>query len=383
MAADMALSMIGGLNGVISTADRVESSSVTLPAALTSAATELKALLSFEFAGDLYMSLTNTNGFTKRGIKLQCDAKARTISGIAFDFTATVDITACLPGDPASCKSAAATALAATPTNETSAEVALLSAGVLSPILFARRIKNAITDPLVKFSATASLPAGIGDMSFSGELSKNKFLLSAEKNLNLFGMVTSKWVFSIGLEAGAFKIGLASNDYIFGFQAAATGIVQSDKTPYLSASLALSVGDPFSLVQTAPVDCKPCAAKAYAQCDTGSGCVWDRTNTVVAQCKDVTTSHSVCQSGYYPGCAWSGSYWYGACAGTTTSSSPVCNHWKCTSAGSAAISAVDNGKFTASVAASFAFGAAATVSTHTIHHTPYTTCTIHQQEHAP
>jgi len=361
MGADLAQSAIAALNGAIPAASQVRTSSISLPTSLTSAASEFRNLLAFEFTGEYYFSLTKANGFTKRGIQIDCKSSASAIRGISFDLSVLVDVTACLPGDPASCGS---TSLAATnATHDKGADGVLLAPGALSQLLFARRIKNMISDPTVKFEAKGSLPL-LGSMTFTGELSKTRFLLAATRSMDFFGIIATNYRFEIGLDQGDFALTFSSDDRIFGFRSRASGTIQSESTPHLRASLKLEVGDPFTLVPQAP-NCAECAAKSLASCPAAytSGCMWDVSLTTTSQCSGIT-SYSRCNAMSYvsgSSCSWSGSYWYGSCIGTYTSLDPKCRHWMCTAAGKAASSLVDNGKFKASMEASFALGGTASI----------------------
>jgi hypothetical protein len=147
--------------------------------------------------------LTTTNGFTKRGIKIECASSASAIRGISFQLAVLVDVTACLPTDPASCNDNAA--------GEGGASDVLLAPGVTSQLRFARRVRNMISDPTVRFEASGSLPL-LGSMTFTGELSKTSFLLAATRSMDFFGIVATDYRFEIGLSEGDFTLAFSSDD---------------------------------------------------------------------------------------------------------------------------------------------------------------------------
>lgn len=179
----------------------------------------------------------------------------------------------------------------------------------------------------------------------------------------------------------------------------------------------MEVGDPFTLLQSEKIDCNAVAATPYDKCYIGDGCWWDRTNTEQRTCAggtyfncelftgcswkaeqgscSVYESLSKCQTlGALESCSaedmstsysWSSGWTTegsckgtrspkapiagtatipGVCEGTYAASKPVCKHWQCTNAGKDGMAYVNNGKFTASVASSFAFGGiASTIAT--------------------
>ena len=99
--------------------------------------------------------LTTTNGFTKRGIKIECASSASAIRGISFQLAVLVDVTACLPTDPASCNDNAA--------GEGGASDVLLAPGVTIKCidnLGIPRLANraAVTNLLSMASAPAKVP---------------------------------------------------------------------------------------------------------------------------------------------------------------------------------------------------------------------------------
>jgi len=374
MGADVSASLIYALNGAIPTIDRIALPSVALPPALSSAATHFREALDFEFTGNYYMSLTNSNDdFKTRGVKIDCDSKARAIRGIAFDLSVLVELTACLPGD--TCSSTTASELAALTTREPTAVLDLrdanrtvAAASSLTPLRFAQLIKSGITDPKIKFKAKGTLPV-VGSLTFVGELTKSSFLLSVSRSMDFFGIISTNYIFSIGLNAGKFALSFKSEDKIFGFSSVATGTIQNERTPYVQAALRVDVGDkPLSLFQDSEVDCATCASYVYDDCSASSGCIWDRTATTQKQCSDITNVYS-CWKHAPLGCNWKGNYWTssGTCTGTYTSLKPVCKHWGCTGAAEAgAAKAVklrrNLGSFVVSMSASFESGGVASVT---------------------
>jgi len=372
MGADVSASMLAALNGAIPTADRVQLPSVTLPPALSSAITGFRDALDFEFTGEYYMSLTNSNAdFKTRGIKIDCMSKARAIRGIAFDLSVKVELTACLAGD--TCSSAAALAntseLTALTAGNSSIALAPLDnrptvaeQSVLAPLRFAKMIKSGITDPQIHIKARGVLPV-VGSLEFVGELTKTKFLLSVSRSVDFFGIISTNYLFSIGLTAGKFALTMKSDDKIFGFSSVASGTIQNERKPYLQASLRVDVGSSgFSLFQEEKVDCAKCASYAQNDCSASKGCVWDRTATTKKECSDLKWRSS-CLLRKAVGCSWKGSFFSsrGTCRGTYTGSQPVCKHWECTGAAQA-VKRVDFGSFKVSMSASFESGGVASVS---------------------